>query len=123
VGLTTIKQGGAVLLAAINLALLLWALRGARRRLRLPDSFLGLLRLSAAVGAFQVLMGLLFLVLSYRARPMHYMYGSLVGLGALAQFLMARPSALGERMRNRGGVHAFLALLIALMAIRSWMSV
>lgn len=120
--LLLIKQIGASLLALINLILLSWALMGARRRALLPERYLRLLRLSAALGGALLLLGLYFLAITYRARPMHYMYGSLVGLGALAQFLLARPSALGERMRNRGWVHAFLALLIALLAIRSWMA-
>lgn len=120
--LLLIKQIGASLLAIINLVLLVWAFRGARQRAVLPDRYLQLLRISAGVGAFLLLMGLFFLTLTYRARMMHYMYGSLVGLGALAQYLLARPSALGERMRNRGWVHGFLALLIALLAIRSWMA-
>lgn len=120
--LLLIKQIGASLLALINLILLCWALMGARRRALLPERYLRLLRLSAALGGALLLLGLYFLAITYRARPMHYMYGSLVGLGALAQFLLARPSALGERMRNRGWVHGFLALVIALLAIRSWMA-
>lgn len=117
-----IKQIGASLLAVINLVLLGWAFRGARQRAVLPDRYLQLLRLSAGIGAAMLLLGLFFLSLTYRAHLMHYMYGSLVGLGALGQYLLARPSALGERMRNRGWVHGFLALLIALLAIRSWMA-
>lgn len=120
--LLLIKRIGASLLAIINLVLLVWALRGAPKRTVLSDRYRQILRLSAAVGAAMLLLGLYFLTLTYRARPMHYMYGSLVGLGALAQYLMARPSALGERMRNRGWVHGFLALLMALLAIRSWMA-
>ncbi|HLO01664.1 MAG TPA: hypothetical protein VK191_00915 [Symbiobacteriaceae bacterium] len=120
--LLLIKQIGASLLAVINLVLLGWAFRGARQRAVLPDRYLQLLRLSAGIGAAMLLLGLFFLSLTYRAHLMHYMYGSLVGLGALGQYLLARPSALGERMRNRGWVHGFLALLIALLAIRSWMA-
>jgi hypothetical protein len=122
VDLLVIKQIGAALLALVNLILLGWAVGGARRRAVLPDRYLSLLRVSAGLGGLMLLLGLLFLSLTYRAHLMHYMYGSLVGLGALAQFLLSCPSALGERMRNRGWIHAFLALLIALLAMRSWMS-
>lgn len=119
--LLLLKQIGASLLAIINLVLLIWAFGGARQRAVLPDGYLRLQRLSAAVGLLMLLLGLLFLSLTYRARPMHYLYGGLVGAGALAQYLLTR-SALGERMRNRGWVHGFLALLIALLAVRSWMA-
>lgn len=119
--LLLLKQIGASLLALINLVLMVWAFRGARQRAVLPDGYLRLQRLSAGVGMVMLLLGLYFLTLTYRARPMHYMYGGLVGLGALAQFLVTR-SALGERMRNRGWVHGFLALVIALLAVRSWMA-
>lgn len=119
--LLLLKQIGASLLALINLVLMVWAFCGARRRAVLPDRYLRLQRVSAGVGALMLLLGLYFLWITYRARPMHYMYGGLVGVGALAQFLLTR-SGLGERMRNRGWVHGFLALVIALLAMRSWMA-
>jgi hypothetical protein len=120
--LFVIKKVGALLLGLINLALLAWAGRSAQQRAVLPDGYYRLLRFSVGIGAFQVGMGLFFLTQTYRAPGMHYLYGSLVGVGVLGQFLLGRQSALAERMRNRGWVHAFIALLITALAVRSWMS-
>lgn len=117
-----LKQTGAVLLAAVNTGLLVWAANAYRRRAPMPDGYYKVLAASPVVAALQVGLGLFFLSGGMRAPVMHIFYGSVVGAGALAQIALGRRTALGHRFRARPLVHLFLALVVALVSLRAWMA-
>ena len=91
------------------------------RRQPLPDIYYRLLPISAAIAGATWLLGMSFLVMGLKAHFMHILYGTLVGLGALGQFLVRRHTATGQRFANRQLVHAFLALFCMLLTVRAWM--
>ncbi len=117
-----IKQFFVIALAAVNLALLVWALLAARQRRILPAGYYRLVPASIAIGAVQLGIGAFFLIQGRQPHLQHLLYGGLVGVGALLQFLLRPGTALGERYRNRPLVHGVLALFVALVGIRSWMT-
>lgn len=120
--LVLLKQSGVIALAAVNATLLGWALITHRQRGSLPEGYYKLLPVSAMIAAFQVLMGLYFLVEGRQVHLMHLFYGSLVAIGAILQFQVRPATASGQRYRNKPLIHAALALFVALLAARSWMS-
>lgn len=117
-----LKQGGALLLAGVNVALLVWALRAYRQKRAMPDGYYQWLLVSPAVVAVELAVGLFFVAEGRQPHTMHMLYGVLVSLGAIAQLVLGRRTALGQKYRARPLVHAFVALLIALLTARSWMS-
>lgn len=116
------KQAGVIALVSINLALLVWAVATHRQKRSLPEGFYRLLPVSSLVAACQVGMGLFFLLDGRQAHPMHIFYGTLVAVGAVLQFLVRPTTAAGQKYKARPLVHAALALFVALLAVRSWMS-
>lgn len=117
-----VKQAGVAALVAVNAMLLGWALMTYRRKRSLPGGYYKLLPVSSAIAAFQVTIGLYFLLEGRQIHPMHLFYGILVGAGAILQFLLRPGTASGQRYRNRPLIHAALALFVTLLAARSWMS-
>ncbi|MDF2626361.1 MAG: hypothetical protein K0R39_192 [Symbiobacteriaceae bacterium] len=118
-----VKQTAALLLAAVNGCLLVWAILTYRRRGAMPDSYYRLLMVSPAAAAVLVAMGLAFLAQGYIAPGMHIFYGSVVGAGGLAQLALGRRrSALGHKYRARPLVHLVLALFVGLLGARAWMA-
>lgn len=120
--LVLLKQSGVVVLAAVNATLLGWALITHRRRGSLPEGYFKLLPASTAIATLQVLMGLYFLLEGRQVHLMHLFYGSLVAIGAIFQFQVRPTTASGQKYRNKPLIHAALALFVALLAARSWMS-
>lgn len=118
-----LKRGGVILLVALNLVLLTWALLVYRRRGALPDGYYRLLPLSPVVAAIQLTLGVTVFARGMRPDVMHIFYGVLVGTGALLQGLLGRRTALGHRYRARPLIHLVLALFVALLSARSWMAV
>lgn len=111
-----------MLLGAINLGLLVWALGAYSRRRAMPDIYYSVLLASPAVAAVLLAIGLWFYAGGTRPPGMHIFYGSLSGLGAVGQLAVGRRTALGHRYRARPIVHGFLALFVALLAARAWMA-
>lgn len=120
--LLLVKQGGVILLSSLNAVLLGWALLAHRQKRGMPGGYYRLLPISAAIGLFQVGMGLFFLWQGRVVMPMHLFYGTLVGSGAIAQLLLRPGSGLGQQYRGKPLVHAALALFVGLLAARSWMA-
>lgn len=117
------KQTAALLLAAVNGCLLLWAFLTYRRRGAMPEGYYRLLMASPALAAVLVAMGLTFLTQGMRAPGMHIFYGAVVGSGALAQLAVGRRrTALGHKYRTRPVVHLVLALFVGLLGARAWMA-
>lgn len=117
-----LKRGGAILLVALNLGLLVLALLAYRRRQALSDGYYRLLTWSPVVAAVQLTLGITVFTRGMRPDVMHIFYGALVGTGALLQGLLGRRTNLGHRYRARPAVHLFLALFVALLSARSWMA-
>lgn len=120
--LVLLKQAGAIALVAMNAALLIWTLVTHRTRRVLPAGYYRLLPFSSGVAAFQVAMGLFFLAQGRQVHLMHLFYGTLVATGAILQALMRPTTATGQKYRGKPLIHAALALFVALLAARSWMS-
>lgn len=116
------KQAGVIALALINVTLLGWAILTHRHMRPLSAGYYKLLPVSSLIAAFQVCMGIYFLVEGRQAHLMHLFYGSLVGAGALLQFLVRPTTATGQKYKAKPLIHAVLALFVALLAVRSWMS-
>lgn len=116
------KDAGVIVLGAVNLALLVWAVVTYRQKRSLPEGYYRLLPISSLVAAFQVAMGLYFVLAGRQAHLMHIFYGTLVGTGALLQYLVRPGTATGQKYKAKPLIHAFLALFVALLAVRSWMS-
>lgn len=117
-----VKQAGVIALAAVNLALLVWALFTGRKRRSLPGGYYRLLPVSIGIAVFQLSVGLFFIIRGRQPHLQHLFYGALVAIGALLQFLVRPGSATGQRYRHKPLVHAVLALFVALVGIRSWMT-
>lgn len=117
-----VKRTVVLLLAGLNGLLLVWAYLAYRRKGALPDRFYKLLLLSPAVAAVNVVLGLTFLTVGQRAPGMHIFYGSLVGLGTVAQVALSRRTRLGHKYRARPMIYAFLSLFVGLIAVRAWMA-
>lgn len=120
--LLLVKQAGVIALAAINVTLLTRAIVTHRRKGPLSEGYYQLLPASTGIAAFQVCVGLYFLLTGRQVHLMHLFYGILVASGALMQFLVRPGTALGQKYKAKPLVHAFLALFVALLAVRSWMS-
>lgn len=116
------KQLGVIALAAVNLVLLVWAVVAARQRRAMPAGYYRVLPVSIAIALFQLGVGAFFVLQGRIPHLQHLLYGGLVGVGALLQFLLRPGSSTGQRYRNRPLVHAVLALFVALVGIRSWMT-
>lgn len=116
------KQVGVLALISINVALLAWAFMTHRQRRSLPEGYYRLLPVSSTIASFQVAMGLYFLLEGRQALLMHIFYGSAVAMGALLQHLLRLTTATGQTYRAKPLIHAALALFVALLAVRSWMS-
>jgi len=121
VDLGLLKGVGAAALAVTNLVLFGIALVAFRGRRSLPQSYYQLVPLSSAVAVYQVGLGLTFVLMGLRAPLMHIFYGVAVGVFALGQGVL-RWTHLGQRYRGKPMTHAFFAMVILLLAIRSWMS-
>lgn len=119
--LVVFKQVGATSIAAINFLLFLWAVIAYSRRKPLPEIYYRLLPISAAMAGATWILGMSFLVMGLKAEFMHILYGTLVGLGALGQFMVRKHTVAGQRFANRQLVHAFLALFCLLLTARAWM--
>lgn len=117
-----LKRGGAIVLIAINLVLLVWAIRAYRRKFTLADGYFKLLPFSPAVAVVQLILGVSFYASGVRPPLMHIFYGVLIGLGATGQVLVGPRTGLGQKYRAKPLVHAFLALFVALLSARSWMA-
>lgn len=117
-----VKQAGVLALAAVNLVLLVWAVLTHRQRRSLPEGYYRLLPVSIGIAAFQLSVGLFFIIQGRQPHLQHLVYGGLVGVGAILQILVRPGSAVGQRYRNKPLVHAVLALFVALVGIRSWMT-
>ncbi|MFZ5824239.1 MAG: hypothetical protein ACOY94_07925 [Bacillota bacterium] len=120
--LVLVKQSGVIALAAINATLIAWALITHRKRGSLPDGYYKLLPASTGIAAIQVLTGLYFLLEGRQVHLMHIFYGTLVAIGAILQYQVRKGTAAGHKYRNKPLIHAAVALFVALLAARSWMS-
>lgn len=116
-----LKRSGAMLLAGVNLVLLVWAFAAHFRRSALSDAFYKWLPFSPLVALVQVGLGLSFLARGWQVVGMHIFYGSMIGVGALAQFLLRRNTKAGHTYRARPAVYGFLSLFVMLLTIRAWM--
>jgi hypothetical protein len=117
-----LKRTGVLVIAAVNLGLLMMALRAYQRRGALPDGYYQLSLISPAAAAMNLILGLSFWASGIPPMPMHIFYGSMVGVGAALQLVLGRRTALGHRYRAKPAVHGFLALFVMLIAIRAWMA-
>ncbi|BAD39391.1 hypothetical protein [Symbiobacterium thermophilum] len=117
-----VKQFFVIALATVNLVLLIWALLAHRQRRVLPAGYYRLLPASAAIGLVQVSIGMFFLIQGRIPYWQHVLYGALVGVGAVLQFVLLPGTPAGQQYRNRPLVHAAVALFVALVGIRSWMT-
>ncbi|MFO7273491.1 MAG: hypothetical protein LOD90_11155 [Symbiobacteriaceae bacterium] len=117
-----VKQFFVVALAAVNLVLLVWALIAHRQRRALPDGYYRLLPVSAAIALAQVGIGIFFVIQGRIPYWQHVLYGTLVGLGGILQLSLLPGTRAGQQYRSRPLVLAILALFVALVAIRSWMT-
>ncbi|MFZ5814882.1 MAG: hypothetical protein ACOY93_06220 [Bacillota bacterium] len=120
--LLDLKVTGVFVLAAINLRLLWFGVVAYRQKGPLPEEYYRVLPASTAVALFQVGIGLFFLLTGRRVEWMHLLYGILVGAGAILQMVLRSTTAAGQQYRGKPLVHAALALFVALLAIRSWLS-
>jgi hypothetical protein len=116
-----LKRIGVVILAAVNLTLLVVAIRAYRRRSALPDLYYRLYLISPLAAAMNVVLGVSLVTMGVPPVPMHIFYGVMVGVGAVLQLVLGRTTAIGHRYRSRPAVHGFLALFVTLLAIRAWM--
>lgn len=117
-----LKEAGAAALAVTNLILLGIAVAAYRGRRSLPQVYFQVVPLSTAVAVYQVGLGITFVLMGLRPPLMHVFYGILVGISALGQGVL-RWTPLGQRYRGKPMTHAFFAMVIMLLSIRSWMSV
>jgi len=117
-----IKQFFVIALAAVNAALLAWALHTHRQRRALPAGYYRLVPVSAAIGIVQLGIGMFFLIQGRQPYLQHVLYGTLVGIGAVLQLVLLPGTPAGQQYRGRPLVHAVLALFVALVGIRSWMT-
>lgn len=118
----TVKVLGVTVLALTNLALLIQAGLAYRHKRSLGEGYYRLLVISPVVGAIQVIMGFVFLAMTYRAPAMHIFYGGLVAVGALAQAGLHLRFEAGQLYRGKPLIHAFLALFVLLLSLRSYMA-
>lgn len=116
------KQAGVIILVLVNLVLVGWALTTHRQKRALPEGYYRLLPISTGIAAFQVSMGLYFLLTGLQVDLMHLLYGSLVATGAILQLVVRPGTATGRKYRGKPLVHAALALFVTLLSVRSWMS-
>jgi len=119
--LLLVKKIGASALIAVNLCLLVWAILVYRRKKSMPWGYLQWLSASPAVAAFQVFMGVYLWLTSYRPPGMHVFYGMIIGIAATAQGVLAW-TPLRHKYRAKPVIYGFLNLVVALVAIRPWMT-
>lgn len=117
------KQMVVLGLVATNVSLLSISVWVYHRRGSMPDWYYRLLPLSPLLAAALVSLGFLFLSEGRFAPGMHLFYGAMVTLGVLGQLLVGLRSGRRQQYQARPVVHGFLALFVALLAARAWMSI
>lgn len=117
-----LKEYSALLLGAMNLALLGWAVMAYRRKERLPVLYYRILPVSAGLAAILVAVGLWFMWRGLQPDIMHIFYGTLVSLGVIGQAVLASRTAAAQKYRAKPLIHAFLALFVFLLTVRAYMS-
>lgn len=115
-----IKKAGATALIAINACLLVWAIIVYQRKKSMPWGYLQWLSASPAMAAFQVFMGIYLWLNTYKPPGMHVFYGIIIGVAATAQAVLTW-TPLRHQYRGKPVIYGFLNLVVALVAVRSWM--
>ena len=106
----------------------IWAFACYRRRLALPRPYWMALRVTAALLAVQVILGLTFVGAHMLPQDrLHFMYAGLVTLGVAAQELLRPTASLGRMLREEGGfneagTYALITIVVALLTLRLWMT-